>query len=325
VVSHDGELWFEPYRLVVVAGKGGVGKTTVAASLARAAAAAGRSVLVIDTEGKRGLAAALGAERLRYEPHQVVPPGDGTAEVWGRSIRPDRALRDYLDSHGLRRISKRLSRSGLFEMVSTGTPGIKDVLVLGKVRAIVDDGDADLVVVDGPAAGHAISFLRAARDVLDMVDSGPIHRQARQVFDLLSDHDRTAIVLVTLAEHTPVNELSETAFALEDQLHLELAPIVVNGLEPAGWIDLGTSTRAAARRSGVDLAPATLAALDDVARSRLRRAARQHEERERLAGLLPLPQILLPHVADATDPVTVTERLAPHLARVEVAGGRSRP
>ena len=104
-MSHDGELWFEPYRLVVVAGKGGVGKTTVAASLARAAAAAGRSVLVIDTEGKRGLAAALGADELRYAPRQVVPPSDASAEVTGRSIRPERALRDYLDSHGLRRVS----------------------------------------------------------------------------------------------------------------------------------------------------------------------------------------------------------------------------
>ena len=238
LVSHDGERWFEPYRLIIVAGKGGVGKTTVAASLARAAAAEGRSVLVIDTEGKRGLAAALGADDLRYEPSQVVPPTATSGEVTGRRIRPDRALRDYLDSHGLRRVSRRLTRSGLFEMVSTGTPGIKDVLVLGKIRAIVDDGEVDLVVVDGPAAGHAISFLRAARDVLGMVDSGPINRQARQVFDLLSDHGRTAISLVTLAEHTPVNELSETAFALEDQLHLELAPIVVNGLEPAGWTAL---------------------------------------------------------------------------------------
>ena len=221
-------------------------------------------------------------------------------------------------------MSKRLTRSGLFEMVSTGTPGIKDVLVLGKIRSIVEEGDVDLVVVDGPAAGHAISFLRAARDVLGMVESGPIHRQARQVFDLLSDHDRTAITLVTLAEHTPVNELSETAFALEDRLHLELAPIVVNGLEPAAWTDLDTSTRAAARRSGVTLARSTLSTLDEVAGSALRRAARQHEERERLAGLLPLPQILLPHVADATDAATVTTRLAPHLGRVEAPGHRRR-
>ena len=121
-----------------------------------------------------------------------------------------------------------------------------------------------------------------------------------------------------------MNELSETAFALEDRLHLELAPIVVNGLEPAAWTDLDASTRARGTAQRGDARRSTLSTLDEVAGSALRRAARQHEERKRLAGLLPLPQILLPHVADATDAATVTTRLAAHLGRVEAPGHRRR-
>ena len=117
-------------RLVIVAGKGGVGKTTISAALAQMAAQTGLSVLVVEMEGKHGLAAAFGAPPLSYD-HQELSPG-----VSARTLTPDLALLEYLDEHGLKRISKRLTRTGTVDVVSTAVPGIKDILVLGKVKQL---------------------------------------------------------------------------------------------------------------------------------------------------------------------------------------------
>ena len=117
-------------RLVVVAGKGGVGKTTVTAAMARMAADLGLSVLIVEVEGKTGLAAAFGAEDLEYDERELAPG------IRVRSLTPDVALVEYLEEHGLRRISKRLVKAGLVEVVSTAAPGIKDILILGKVKQL---------------------------------------------------------------------------------------------------------------------------------------------------------------------------------------------
>ena len=114
-------------RLAIVAGKGGVGKTTVAAALARMAAQAGLSALLVEIEGKHGLAAVFGADRLGYE-ERVLRAGDrdrGEADVRGRALTPDEALVDYLEEHGMRQLSRRLVRTGAVEVVSTAVPGIK--------------------------------------------------------------------------------------------------------------------------------------------------------------------------------------------------------
>ncbi|MDP1807795.1 MAG: ArsA-related P-loop ATPase, partial [Acidimicrobiales bacterium] len=140
-------------RVVVVAGKGGVGKTTVTAAMARMAAGLGLSVLIVEVEGKTGLAAAFGAEDLEYDERELAP------NIRARSLTSDVALVEYLEEHGLRRLSKRLVKAGLVEVVSTAVPGIKDILVLGKVKQLERAGVADLILLDAPAAGHAVSFL----------------------------------------------------------------------------------------------------------------------------------------------------------------------
>src|SRR2546430_4077393 len=113
-------------RVMIVAGKGGVGKTTVTATLAAAAADAGLSVLIVEVEGKSGLATCFGRPPLGYEEAELAP------RIRGRTLTPDEALVDYLENHGLRRISKRLVRSGALEVVSSAVPGMKDIPVLGK-------------------------------------------------------------------------------------------------------------------------------------------------------------------------------------------------
>src|SRR6476661_5710095 len=224
--SMDLERLCSASRVMIVAGKGGVGKTTVTAALAVAATRAGLSVLIIEVEGKSGLAACFHQPPLTYEEAELRPG------LRARTLTPDDALVEYLRDHGLRRLGKRLSNSGALEVVSTAVPGMKDILVLGKVKQLERAGIADLIVLDAPAAGHAVQFLMSARGLQDAVKVGPVQKQATDVVELLSDPTRCQVLLVTLPEETPVNELVDTAFAIEDRAGVALGPIVVNACLP---------------------------------------------------------------------------------------------
>jgi anion-transporting ArsA/GET3 family ATPase len=275
-------------RVVIVAGKGGVGKTTVTAALARRAGQAGLTTLVVDLEGRSGLPDLFGQPALGYQPSVLVPGGGGTADVLGRTLTPDDALFEYLEDHGLRRVSKRLVASGAMDVVATAAPGIRDILVLGKVKQLERADAADLIILDAPAAGHAITFLLAARSLLDAVRVGPVHTQAADVLELLTDPERCSVVLVTLPEETPVNELVETAFTLEDRVGVSLGPVVVNGLYPTieGLdVDPGDEPDADAFRAA--------------AAFRRARTEQQEEQLRRLAERLPLPQWRLPFLFEA--------------------------
>jgi anion-transporting ArsA/GET3 family ATPase len=295
----DPAQFFAASRVVIVAGKGGVGKTTVTAALARAAARTGLSVLVIEVEGKSGLAGLFEQPPFDYAEVVLAPGGgpDGAGDVRARTLTPDDALLEYLQDHGLHRVSKRLLHSGALEIVATAAPGIKDILILGKVKSIERDRRpqryADLVLLDAPAAGHAISFLRSPRGLLDAVTVGPINTQAADVLEMLTDPARCSVVLVTLPEETPVNELVETAYSLEDDVGVNLGPVVVNGLYPS--VDgLDVDPGDAARTAGATLRGPEATALAAAARFRRHRQDLQEEQVARLAERLPLPQIPLP-------------------------------
>ncbi len=278
-----------------MAGKGGVGKTVVTATLARAAARIGLSTLVIEVEGKSGLASMFGQSPLDYA-EAVLSAGGGRAgegEVRARTLTPDEALLDYLQDHGLSRISKRLVSSGALDVVATAAPGIKDILILGKVKQLERAGVADLIVLDAPAAGHAITFLQSASALLDTVRVGPINAQARDVLEMLTDHDRCRVVLVALAEETPVNELIDTAFSLEDRVGVGLGPVVVNGLYD-DLPGLFTDPVEAAVAAGATLRIGEADGLGAAATFRADRMALQVAQVDRLADQLPLAQIRLP-------------------------------
>ena len=143
---------------------------------------------------------------------------------------PD-ALDDYLREHGFGRVATRLSKTGVIDVVGTAAPGIDDIVVLGKIKQLERAGEYDLIVVDGPAAGHAITFLTAASGLADSVTGGPIRTQADEVLEMLHDPARCQVVLVALPEATPVNEVIETAYALEDEVGVQLGPIVLNAVD----------------------------------------------------------------------------------------------
>ena len=252
-------------RVVIVAGKGGVGKTTVTAVLARAATDAGLRVLVVELDGKSALASLVGDDIA------CLP------------LTPTAALAEYLDTHGLGRVAKRLATSGVIEVVATAAPGIDDIVVLGKIKQLEQSGSYDLVVVDGPAAGHAITFLMAPANLLKLVLGGPIHSQAVDVADMLNDPTRSQVILVTLPETTPVNEVIETAESLRDDGGLRLGPVVVNAFDEGDDLPLDRAT------------PGT--PLYEAAEFRNARRALHRQEAKRLAEALDLEQIRLPLIA----------------------------
>jgi Mrp family chromosome partitioning ATPase len=271
-------------RVTIVAGKGGVGKTTVTAVLARAAAASGQRVLAVELDGKPVLPELLGDVRCE-------------------SISGSVALEAYLREHGFGRVARRLTTSGVIDVVATAAPGIDDIVVLGKIKQLERSGEWDVIVVDGPAAGHAITFLTSAAGLLDAVRGGPVRAQAQDVVDLLGDPARCQVVLVTLPETTPVNEVVETAYALEDRVGVRLGPVVVNNVDGLDGDDVPDPADVVLR--GVDDADLLVAA----ATFRRGRLALQRAEIARLGTELALDQWHLPMLPvaglDAADVLTL--------------------
>ncbi len=267
----DPARFFAASRTLIVAGKGGVGKSTVSTALTRAALASGLRTLLVR-----------------------LSPGPDPAPVPTLVVTPDVALREYLDDHGLQRVTRRLMSSGAVDVVTAAAPGIKDLLVLGRVKQLELAGAHDLIVVDAPAAGHAVSFLQAPRLLRAAVGTGPIATQADDVLAMLADPSRCRVLLVTTAEETPVNELVETAFALEDEIGVDLAPVVINALvEPIDDLEVDVTDDAVA----LGLEPDEISALDAAGAFMISTVDAQREQLARLALDLPLETIPLPLLA----------------------------
>jgi arsenite/tail-anchored protein-transporting ATPase len=285
-------------RLMVVAGKGGVGKTTVSAVVARAAADAGLRVLAVELESKPALASLLhDDERL-----ETI------------TLTPTDALTHYLDTHGLARVSRRLVNSGVVDVVSNASPGLDDLLVLAQLKSLTRDRtDVDVIVVDGPAAGHAVTFLLSPAGLADAVTSGPVATQAREVLEMLHDPMRCQVIMVTTPDTTPISELIETAFELEDRVGVQLGPVVVNGVDTFGPLPGVTAT---AQR--IDPDPDRQAVID-AANARTARQNRQRSALERLATQLPLPLLQLPWVPTAGISAEHLAHLVEHLTPLRSA------
>jgi arsenite/tail-anchored protein-transporting ATPase len=280
--------------VVFVVGKGGVGTSTVAASLAVLAADAGADVLLVSVDGKPGLGPLLGGSPLGPREQRLHSSATG-GRIRARTISPEQAFGDYLELKGFGGVLRRVAAAASFDVIAGSTPGMEHLLVLGKIKELDRERAADLIVVDAPPAGHAAPFLRSASALRRAVASGPVREQADEVSALLADHGRCQCMLVTLPEETPVNEAIELAFDLDDDLGLALAPLAVNGC----WPDrpgLALTATAAAKRQGVQLPAGAKRALDDTNRFARARLDAQRAQFARLDDVLPLPRVHLPRL-----------------------------
>ena len=227
----DGEFQY-PFPLLIIAGKGGVGKTVLTAALGTEAARSGHSTLVVELGGQRQLLPML-TNSVGTLPN---PDGDGVVMVhenlgW-ETLSPDRLLAGWLSGRSMGLIADRLEHSGALSVIASSVPGIKDVLLLGHLRSTVESGRWERIIVDGPASGRARELLRAPRQVAEAATEGPIFDQGTRANALLTDGESAAVLLVTVPEETPVNETIETAFDIEDDPGVRLAGVVVNRVFP---------------------------------------------------------------------------------------------
>jgi anion-transporting ArsA/GET3 family ATPase len=297
-------------RLIFVTGKGGVGKSTVATALGLHAARSGRRTIVAELASQEGVRRTFSQ---RGETFEEVELADGLYTI---SIDPESAMEEYLRIK-TGAFGQALGASRLFQALAMATPGMRELLSVGKVYELAQftrhTGGADpydLVIVDSPAAGHGIGILRTPRTFAEIARVGPIAGTAQRIAATVADPEFTAVVAVCIAEEMPVNE----TLWLRDQLRtdgLELAAVVANALLPDRFTDAeARRLRTAHRRRGT---AALAAALSEHAR-----AAAQHGELARLREGLGagVPAADLPFLFSETLGVPELLRLADALGAV---------
>jgi len=314
-------------RLVIVTGKGGTGKTTVAATLAHAAALRGLRVVLAEV-GRDEQAPAL------FEP-DAAPVGYAGREVapglTAMRIDPFAALAEYLGMQLSRLIADRVVGNRGFRQLMTATPGWRELITLGKVWHLEQQRDEagpqiDLIVVDAPATGHGLTFLDVPHLVASAVRSGPLRRNAEQVERLLADPDRTRLLPVALAEELPVRETQELVERLRAERSITIDRIVVNAVEPDPLADdlAELPERLAAiatAEPAPSIRPATLRAC------LAHRQARHALHRQHIADLgrrTELPLVVLPiRPGGVRGPDDLAALAAPLLAEPRYVGERS--
>jgi anion-transporting ArsA/GET3 family ATPase len=305
---------FPGIRLHVVTGKGGTGKTTVAAALALSLASGGGRVLLAEVEGRQGLAGLFGRPPLPYAETRVATTASG-GEILGLAVDAELALVEYLEMfYTMGRAGRLLGRLGAIDFVTTIAPGLRDVLLIGKVKeaAVRRHGAGhwyDAVVLDAPPTGRIVPFLGATGEVADLAPAGPIHAQSDAVMTLLRS-SQTAIHLVTVLEQMPVQETVDGAAQIE-AAGLPLGRVFVNRVrEPqlsdadlavatAGRLD-AAALSAAFGSAGLDADLGLAKVLAEEAGEHARRVALERAERRELEEL-GLPLVELPLVPDGID------------------------
>ncbi|HET9934716.1 MAG TPA: ArsA family ATPase [Polyangiaceae bacterium] len=302
-------LPFDRRRFLFVTGKGGVGKTTVSAALARGLAERGKRVLLCTSGAKEGLSPLLGVPRLGTSIELLAP------NLWGVLLTSEVALREYgvLVLHSQTVVNALFDNkyvSGLFN----GAPGLKEWALLGKAwyHAIetLPNGALrfDVVVFDAPATGHSLDMLRVPKVILAAAPPGRLRTDAERAIAFLRDPASSGVVLATLPEEMPTNETLELARAVREELELPIVEVVANSCLEELFTDAeGRALEPLVAQRGNDAESALAAAA--------RRALAERTQRESLARLavLGLPLRKLPKVPGGAGSPAALAALVPHL------------
>ena len=303
-------------KLLFVTGKGGVGKSTIAASLGLLAAEQGKKTLVCEVDAKGNLADFYEAGDTAFDARELQP------NLWAMSMDTEASLKEYLR---LQLKIPLLGRIGpvarTFDFIATAAPGVKEILTIGKLAYEVRERHYDLVVVDSVASGHIVGQLTAPQGINELVSVGMVRNQTQWMLDILTDPAQTGGVIVSAPEERPVTETLELTDRLRAETNVDLAAVIVNRVLPELFTDreeelferLRAPDRVAAlsAAAGGDVAPILEAAELAVT---LRRTRAGHLTRLR-AGLDPtLPLLFVPYLFSRSHGARATRQVAEFLA-----------
>lgn len=281
-------------RLVIVTGKGGVGKSTVSLAIALAAAREGKRTILCEVANQEHLSRVFHRAEVGF--HEV----ELTENLWGISIDPDESMREYvLLQLKVKAMRDLLFRSRIFSYLAAATPGLKELVTIGKIwelalddRKVKSGQRYDLVILDAPATGHGVGFLQTPRTFANIARVGPMRHQAEALDALIRNPRRTGVAVVALPEEMPVNETAMLEDSLRDEVGVGVDRIFCNGLYPERF---GKDEHAALEGLAADeqrSAPARAAARAAVTESR--RAVDQREQLARLEQVCEAPVSTLP-------------------------------
>ena len=300
-------------RLHIVTGKGGTGKTTVAAALALALAGHGRRVLLCEVEGRQGIASVFDVAPLPYEERRIAIGSDG-GEIWALAIDAEAALLEYLSMfYRLGRAGRALDRFGVIDFATTIAPGVRDVLLVGKVYeasrrpAAGRPGDRsgrrgyDAIVLDAPPTGRIGRFLNVNAEVVGIAKVGPIKKQAESIMRLLVS-PTTRVHVVTTLEEMPVQEALDGVAEVR-AIGLHPGSLIVNMRRPRFSASSAGKRSVLARAlgsAGIDASDDLLTALADAGRADDDRRDLEDEQLARLDAA-DVSTVTLPVLPDGVD------------------------
>ena len=305
-------LDFLDKRLIFVTGKGGVGKSTVSIALGIRAAMEGKRTIVVEVASTENTSRIFRQEEVGYKEIEVAN------DLWAISIDPDDSMREYvLLQLKVKAMRDLLFRSRMFTYLADATPGLNELVTIGKIwelaqldRKIKHGRKYDLVIVDSPATGHGISFLQTPRTFANIARVGPMHNQARQLEEMIVDHDSTGSVIVSLPEEMPVNETASLENDLTGDIGVSVDRVIMNALYPDRFARKDvTALKRLAKSDDPELRAAQRAAL-----SMARRTEAQTEQFERLEGLVSAPISTLPFIFEPELTLKAARRLAEEIS-----------
>lgn len=296
------------HRLLFVTGKGGVGKTTVAAALGLAAANAGLRTIVCELDARERLHSLFNVSTRGFEEVELVP------DLHAIAIDPQHAIEEYLLLQiKVRPVYDMLFKNRIFDYFAAATPGLAELVTIGKVWELAQPDRLtkkaqkyDLVIVDAPATGHALAMLEAPETFRKIARMGPIHRQAGYIQQFLHDPEQTAVIAVATAEEMPVNETVDLREELVERVGLDVSLGIVNALEP----EFFSGAELKKLKAEESIAPIEAAVLQS------ERAIRQAGQLDRLHAELPSPLVTLPFLYEKAIGRAELSELAENLAQV---------